>query len=317
MLAKIVVPLDGSALGEAALPYAASLARLSGASLTLLHVHRPFVPGDSLEALPQYRFQDIVRFDDLANREAQDREAANLEVLAAHLRQSHGLMVDSCVLSGAFVETLAGYAHASSADLIVMGTHGYVGPWKTWLESNSDAVVRRSSVPVLLVRAEHTARSPLPFPIDFRRMLVPVDGSAFSESIVDFAIELGRSLGLLVTLFRVVTPADAARRDSSGIRSDPAEYLEQLANRFPVTVSVPETRVVEASEVGQALVEEANRGGYDIIAMATHGRGGMRHMLLGSTADEVVRGTTRPILLLRPPGLRSTDKTVSAATASG
>jgi nucleotide-binding universal stress UspA family protein len=305
MLKRIAVPLDGSALGEYALPYAISAARITGASLTLLHVHRPHLPGRDLEALPQYQFQRIASFDDAADRTAYVQDQDRFGVLAEQLRAAYGLEVHTRVLRGNVVDALTEYARSSGTDLIVMATHGYSGVWKTWLDSTADAVVRHGAVPVLLVRPAPGEAPPPTGSIDFRRMLVPVDGSAFSESIVDFAIELMRKLGLQVTLLRVVpdeVPNSAAHPAAAFQEiawEDPEAYLDQLASRFPPTVAMPAVQVRHGAP-GDAILAELGTGAYDLIAMATHGRGGVRHLLLGSTADQVMRGTTMPILLLRP-----------------
>jgi nucleotide-binding universal stress UspA family protein len=316
MLKRIAVPLDGSALGEFALPYAIAVARSAEASLTLLHVHRPFLPGRFLEALPQFRFQDVAGYDDVADRAAFLAEQDRFGVLADQLRSAYGLQVSTQVLHGDVPNALAEYARASGTDLMVMATHGYAGAWSTWLDSTSDAVVRNSSVPVLLVCPAPDEAPPHPGSIDFRRILVPLDGSGFSEAILDPAVELTRKLGLRVTLLRVAP--EEAERLPSPVRQggvEPGAYLESVSERFPGTVPPPVTRV-RFGDAGEEILEELAEGRYDMIAMATHGRGGVRHILFGSTTDQVMRHATTPVLLLRPAGLGSGVESIVAGAAA-
>jgi nucleotide-binding universal stress UspA family protein len=299
MLTRIAVPLDGSSVGDAALPYAIALARLGGATLTLLHVHRTFHPGHTLEALPQFQFQNIVGFDLAADRDAYRREETELSRLAEEVRATHTIAVESRLLKGEVPAALAEFAQSTEVDLFVMGTHGYAGAWRTWLESISDRVVRSSPVPTLLVRAAEF--TPQPSAIDLRRILVPLDGSPFSEAVLEPVIALAQMFGARVTLLQVLQ-FDRRGRQSPGspTRFECEDHLDRLAGRFPVMLPVPEVRVLDAEDVGEAIAEVAERGGFDAVAMATHGRGGLRHMLLGSTADDVIGRLSLPLLLLRP-----------------
>jgi nucleotide-binding universal stress UspA family protein len=307
MFTRIAVPLDGSTLSEYALPYAVSLARLGNAPLTLVHVHRPFLPGEKLEALPQYQFQRIVSFDNEIDDESRRRESEHLDQLAERLRLQFGVQVDSRVLGGDVPEALAAYVRASGTELIVMSTHGYSGAWSTWLQSVSDAVVRRTSVPVLMLRPRPGAEAPDLDSIDLRRILVAVDGSMFSEAIIAPVIELAKAWGAQVTLITVVSPSTVEGSLWSWLPAHgdrpmqhPEEYLNDLVNRFPVSVPLPDTRLVVSDDASAAILAEAQQGEYDLIAMATHGRGGVRHLLVGSVADRVMCDTTVPVLLRRP-----------------
>jgi nucleotide-binding universal stress UspA family protein len=322
MFTRIAVPLDGSALGAAALPYAVSLTRLGGGSLVLLHVHRPYMPGQSLEALPQYRFQSIVRFDDEQDREATRAEDEHFAGLAQRLSAEHGIEVTSCVLRGEVTDALATHTEAVGADLIVMSTHGYEGAWRSRMQSIADALVRRSRIPVLLLRPSPGAAPPEPRSIDFRRILVPVDGSPFSESILDPVTAFAGLVGARPTLITVL-PSAAAAEPSQWLPAtaerpwkQPDEYLDDLADRFPVNLPIPETRVIHGDDAAAAILEEARTGEFGLIAMATHGRGGVRHMLVGSVADQVIRGTSVPVLVRRPqapvPGSTAEEAAVIA-----
>jgi nucleotide-binding universal stress UspA family protein len=324
MFARITVPLDGTLVGDCALPYAVSLARQTGAYLTLLHVHTPFLPGESLEALPQYRFQGVVEFDIAADNASYEQEQARLNELAEQLASLHGVEVSAAVLRGGVVEGLTSYVASSGTDLVVMGTHGYCGALSTWWRSVSDALVRHGTIPVLVIRAPRRGTVRDTAMPNLRRILVPLDGSAFSETILEPVIELAEKLAAQVALFHsrsASATASTASRAPWYQRGDklvePQEYLVEVANRFPVTVPLPRTRIVRNSSPVAAVLREVADGAYDLIAMATHGRGGVRHLLWGSTADGIAAGTDLPLLLVRPSALEPVENEANVGAASG
>ena len=77
-------------------------------------------------------------------------------------------------------------------------------------------------------------------------------------------------------------------------------YLEEIAGRLREEGTAVQTRVVVAPHAAPAILEEARTHGCDFIALATHGWGGLRRMLLGSVTDKVIRGSSLPVLAYRP-----------------
>jgi nucleotide-binding universal stress UspA family protein len=290
MYSDIAVPLDGSAFGDHALPYAAAIANGVGGAIELLHVHVPVMPGELLEGLPQYRWEGVAEFDNLADRQALTGEVRRLEAVAERLRAA-GVRATTRILHGRPEEALAEYALESGKGLIVMSTHGRGGENGGWLGSITDALVRLSTVPALLVRPQE-GPAPDPEAIRFDRILVPVDGSPFSESILGPAGDLARLHGAEVTLFYAGRP--------TAPRPTPAAYLRDLSERLRDTLPEVRVRMDLSWWPARAIIHEADHGAYDLVAMATHGWGGLRHFMLGSTADKVLRGTRRPLLLFRP-----------------
>ncbi len=137
-----------------------------------------------------------------------------------------------------------------------------------------------------------------------RNVLLPLDLSAESERAIAPAIHLAACFGALLTLLHVVEPG-AASGDPSG-----AEQPEAALNRVRATAidlatgagwSGPEihVRVVGATHVASAIVDEAAAGSCDVIALATQGRSGFRRLLLGSVADKVLRTADLPLLVCR------------------
>lgn len=78
-------------------------------------------------------------------------------------------------------------------------------------------------------------------------------------------------------------------------------YLQAIATRLQSAMVDIRTQVVVAQQPAAAILEYARDQAADLIAIATHGRGGAVRILLGSVADKIVRGASTPILLYRPP----------------
>ena len=153
MYRKILVPLDGSPLAEAALPHALSMAQSYGAELVLLRVPVPHVAprpptiGEMLpDAMEQYDEQLYQRIKDY------------LDHLAARLHES-GVPVSTDLRYGDVAEAILDYAEEVDADLIVMSTHGRTGVARWLLGSVANKIVQGAACPVLLIRSsEHAAR---------------------------------------------------------------------------------------------------------------------------------------------------------------
>jgi nucleotide-binding universal stress UspA family protein len=301
VLNRIAVPLDGSWRDDHALAHAIAMTRLGRGALTLVHVHRPHASDGAREALPQYRFERIVDAGGRADRAAFLGERGRMAQLAESIGRTHEIPVRTHLLRGDVVAAVADYANSGEADLLVMASHGYTGAVRSRLLSVSDAVVRASVAPVLLLRPASGAAAPDAKRIEVRRILVTLDGSAFAETIVAPAAEMARSFGSQVTLLRVVS---SARAPDGGAHAESAEYLADVAGRSPMAVLEPLVRTVVSDSPAAAILEELQRGEHDLLAMATHGRGGIRHLVVGSVADQVMQATTSPMLLQRRSAVR-------------
>lgn len=140
--ASILVPLDGSALAEMALPHASGFAKAFGGDLWLLNVIEPYTapytyPGVGMVRMPY--------------EEEHQRAEAYLDGVANGLRDD-GLTVHTAVRDGWPAETVASAGRELGASLIAMATHGRTGVLKLLLGSIALGTVRRTSLPVLLVR---------------------------------------------------------------------------------------------------------------------------------------------------------------------
>jgi nucleotide-binding universal stress UspA family protein len=140
----------------------------------------------------------------------------------------------------------------------------------------------------------------------YRKILVPVDGSRASTAALAEALRFAGEQGARLTLLFVCESmyhilAEGPVDLTASIRREGETILADAAVRAREARVDAEAALVEAGErrVAEAIVEEAERHGADLIAMGTHGRRGVQHFMLGSVAEGVIRRATIPVLLLR------------------
>ena len=290
---EILVPLDGSAVSEAALPYAEQLARAMHVPVRLVTVVQTAVEG---LLMPRNAFEELIA------RRREDAEAY-LPKTVADL-QGRGVDVSGSVVVGDPVERIL--SAAGDGTIIVMATHGRGGVERFLVGSVADKVMRMSGQPTLLVRSpvEGAAAKPP----ELRRLMVPLDGSPLAEAAVAPAGELASALGASVTLVRVqqwmatyLAPADGYIPEmdewEQEAAADAKDYLETVRRRLPV--SVPSGTVVLRGPATLLLEKYVNEHAPDLVVMTTHARGGLPRFVLGSTADRLIRDGV-PTLLIHP-----------------
>jgi nucleotide-binding universal stress UspA family protein len=301
-----MVPLDGSAFGEYALPRALGIAQRAGARVELIHNCTPPLPTVFAEGLvnPAPVEQPL--------EQAGEQAHAYLDQLAARLSQHWNVPTKTVVRYGPAAHTLYTYALESAASLVVMSTHGYGQLSRIWMGSVADKLIRLLPAPILLARPAEAAIDLLAdtHAPALQHVLIPLDGSALAEEIVRPAVALGRLTEARYTLIQALDPlvmqhtkppysVGLDRSMLPELRERALAYLEQIADRLRAQSLQVQTSLVVA-QPHTAILDYTHDHAVDLIAMATHGHGGVARMLLGSVADKVVRGASVPLLLQRP-----------------
>jgi nucleotide-binding universal stress UspA family protein len=299
MFERIMVPLNGLASAEAAVAPAAAMARTHGAELHLVLVDGP----SRLDPMSD----EFFRVDCAAYRDGQ------MQPLADNLRHDLGIAVTTAMLAGPVVATLAHYASAVHADLIVMATHGRVGWRRAWVGSVADDLMHEVTIPLLLLRIESEGAA---VPGSFRRILVPLDGSDAAAAALDQACTVARAGKSALILVRVVTPipaevnlaatAGVVLTDTEATQrlvDEAQQYVDGLADalrsREPMRVEtlvelVPV--IAPLSPVASIIATLARELRADLVALTTHGRGASR-LLVGSVGDKVLHDTHCALLI--------------------
>lgn len=302
MYERILVALDGTPLAEQALVHAVSIARRTGAHLHLATVRR-LMPVTLLGTPPPAEFEDV--------------ESGYLEGIAERVQEAGVSSVFPEVFTGGdVVEAIEGHRRKVDAGLTVLCTHGRGPVRRAWMGSVADRFVRTSAAPVLLVRpdGEEPTESNLAADTRIGRVLVPLDGSAASEEALEPALELCRLYEAGCTLVHIVesladvesiwvpNPFEATEEQLEAARGVAEGELDAVCERLRSEGFAVERMARVSAHVAEGIIECAAGGRADLIAMATHGRGGLPRLVLGSVADKVIRAADCPVLVVPPGG---------------
>ena len=294
MFKNIMLPVDGSHFSELALPLAVHLARQTNARLHIVRVHVAAVP--TSEAIVSENFDELVR--------DWERDALS----AARLRAGDaGVEATTELLDGPIVEGLQRYVAAAQIDLVVMTTHGRSGIKRAVLGSVAEQCVRRTEVPILMIRPRSEQDDVTTSVAELERILVPLDGSEESEAVLPHVVRLAQLSGAEIVLTRVaVAPFDIAVTIGTEALKDYLLRLREQAETYLIAVQKTLPRelkvrcVAESAErAPQGIIQIAEAEKADLVAMATHGRSGWVRVAIGSVAETVLHKSTTPVLLIR------------------
>lgn len=282
MYKKILVPLDGSELAEIAIPYAELVARQLESEIDLLTVTDFDVP-------------DAVRVES-------EEYLYNLAV--------HTHTVYSQVMEGNPADVISDYAENNGVDLIIMTTHGRSGISRWALGSIADKVITSTSCPVLLIRSKRRGKRPQTKEA-IKKILVTLDGSKESESVLPHAVELCSGLKAEIVLLRVIphpyhiigdvfgpVKIPFSSDEAAMLIMDTRDYLGQIRAELEKHQVIAKCQVRIGDEA-EEIVKLADELHVDLVAMSTHGRSGIRRWMLGSVSDKVLQCGSTPILMVR------------------
>lgn len=310
MFQRILVPLDGSALAEQALPVAARLARAVAGEVVLAHM--VFTPR-------AYQYYDVA--------EAEVKEARDyLEALSSSEELAgDGTRVAVTVSIAHPASGLLSLIESQQIDLVVMSSHGYTG-FKRWaLGSVAEKVARHSPVPVLLLRKG----GPVPVGAQLEmegpvRALVPLDGSVLAKAALIPAAQIVSALASsskgALHLTRVVVSPHAGQlddREREATMHKAKQYLSRTAQHiqegFVASAIAPlhlaltwsvaldedvASGILRVAESGEDAEGAAAPARCDLIAMATHGYTGWQRVAMGSVTERVLHATRLPVLIV-------------------
>lgn len=286
---------DFSPTAATAALWTTSLARLHGARVVVVHVLAPPIPpagsADFIALPPDYEHH----FREAASK----RLAEETERLVAA-----GVPTTSELLVGPACPAVIEAAKKHAADMIVIGTRGLTGFKHLLLGSTAEHIVQSSELPVLTVHpADADGGRPL------RSVLVPTD---FSDDANKAIAQAGRLLGAarpngrLVLLHAYHLPVEFTALGTMPVTPVLfADAAEQARTRLDAVAKPLRERGLQVETIAlegyaPTLIEEvARRENVDLIAMGTHGRSGLRRLLLGSTAERVVQHAPCPVLTVR------------------
>jgi nucleotide-binding universal stress UspA family protein len=290
----ILVPTDFSEHAGKALETAEILAKPLGAKIHLLHVmHLP------VQAVtPEMAVVPVAFWQDL--RTHAERKTAEQQKKV----ENQGLICTTEIVEDIPGFAIAAAAKRASADLIVMGSRGLTGVKHALLGSVAERTVRTAPCPVLTVKQDGGAAMKL------RTILVPMDFSAAAHRALELAKELAKFAGpshlILVHAYYVPIELEqyliqkgdpVLERLSAAVTKDLEVILTDLQK-----AGISSEYIAQNGAPERLIVELAKSKHADLIAMGTHGRRGLAHLLLGSVAERVVQTADCPVLTVREKG---------------
>jgi len=299
----ILVPVDFSGESFRAVDFALALARRFGATVHLVYVY---------EGKPQ--FSSMVNppelFSDPAIEVFSDREIAGRLKNEVQSRFSIDLPREDCHFrTGRPATEICAAAQKLNADLIVIATHGRTGLKHLTLGSTAEKIVRHASCPVLVVReATRGAIKTAAEGIVLEKILVPVDFSECAKEGAKYASVFATRVGADLLLLNVTSPPNYTASDPTIVPPDwpelvetarlvAADKLDEMVNFLPLVGISAETEVAVGTPIDK-LVEGTARPDIDMVITSTHGYTGLRRVLLGSTAEQLVRLAHCPVLVV-------------------
>jgi nucleotide-binding universal stress UspA family protein len=300
MIRTILVPLDGSRFAETALPLAVRLTRAAHGRLQLVMAHET-VPTLLPAGAPMW---------DLPEESGKREQAQAYLARTAACLPAGGKPIEYELIDGEAGPALAERIMLAAPDLVVMATHGRGTIGRLWRGSVADYLVRQVSVPILLVRPDR--QSGMGAGTGFRKILVPLDLSDTSDLILEPVKALARITQSHLTLVHVVESAFDPTLPSTPMNALPAadlleaerqqaqRHLDRSAARLRKDGLSVATRVVTGALVAGTLLDALRAGCFDVVALTTHGRGGLKRALMGSVASRLILEAAQPVLVLRP-----------------
>ncbi len=299
---------------------AACLARSTHSSLFLLRVIAP-TERIAIAPLTPSVMVDHAHAEQRATVEASLKRVITyeqLDTLHTHIQVIEGVPA-LCIIE---------FAQEQHIDLIIMRSHGETGFKRALFGSVAYDVMRHSPVPVLILRDEHAPSLVAPEKIMHPpRILVALDGSPLAETVLEPAAQLSTALAapahgalhvtrtvqfLQATNDRTRAPIEKRNQEA---KAEAATYLKNVEQRFTsgdlasyqLTLTSSVVSHTDAADIWKRVIEESNcigdvpgYSGCDIIALATHGRQGLQHLLFGSITEQVYNETRLPLLIVHP-----------------
>jgi len=297
MSRKILVPLDGSQLAEAAVSLAVAMAKGTAARLCLCHIEQAGpIARAQLPAAGRY-------LDGIADSAAGD---LNESVDTAVVHDGNGYASKHGTAA-----RIAKYAEEHAFDLIVLSTRGHSGLKRLFEGSVAEALLRVTPCPVLFCGPRVGERMMKPGPHPIRKLLVALDQTETSEDVLASAVGYAGELNAEVTLLHVLQPMRAfatvtgvelagySAEQWAEFRTRADEYLAGIRQRLAVTGIPMTSEVVVSNDAAEAILDAAARWNADIIALASRAPQRLVRSLFGSVGDRVVRAAPCPVLVTR------------------
>jgi nucleotide-binding universal stress UspA family protein len=269
---KILIPCDFSEQSINAFKLATDLAHASSAELHLLHViELPIMHEDILTPMPS--------FDETLLKELSDRAESKFMELRKDFAKEH-LFIDTKIEFGPIVPAILDYQRDNNITLIVMGTKGVSGLEEVFIGSTAEKVVRNALCPVIAVKRHVDIN-------DLKHIVFPNSLEEGQEDLLMHVKALQHVLKATLHILWVDTSNDAHVHDVV------KEQLESFARRAMLQDYT--VNIYKANDNENGIINFTHWINANMIAMGTHARKGISHLLRGSVTEDVVNHVDCPI----------------------
>lgn len=300
MFKKILIPLDGTLQSEQALKLAEKLFTTQGADIEIILLESTAdatfylgIPQKTVLRVPEHR---KARIDEYISKTAENT-------------RTWAQTVKEVTLISKPEDAIIQVANEENVDLIVMFTHGYGAFERLIVGSVTEKIVREAPCPVLATRDGNVPK----------HILIALDGTVFSESILDPAFALARLIKADVTLVHIDaqdddldmrTVAELSQKNRELAQTLLAthntkfeHYLDDIYQRY--VAKNDEIKIKADYDIGYGkpavqLQKVADYHKCDLIAMATHGRKGIERLWKRSVTEDVMHQTEVAMLTIHP-----------------
>lgn len=276
MANRVLIPLDGSELGDRILERMKPIAKQGSATLELLAV----IPED-----------------------ASEQARKHLQRIQLKLKEE-GFNAEYHIRSGDPATEILRAADQFQPELIAMSSHGRSGIARWVFGSVAERVLQRAKHPVLIANPGGLDAAPEDVAKPFKTVLVPLDGSKRGAEILPVVTEIAKAYDAEVVLLHVGPAATTGAPlvmpaiDTLPTSEEAAALIEPA--RVQLEKDGINVRVITAfGEPAEQILEAVAANGADLVAMATHGHTGLERWVFGSTAEKLVRHSPVPILVKR------------------
>jgi nucleotide-binding universal stress UspA family protein len=289
---KILWPTDFSQASLKVLPYLELFKEKLDIEVQVVHILR-----DLADYYAPFLSDPVfyLRLDEKTTKDAKESLKKTVDTL-----KNMGIRVKGTLIRGTPYIEIVRFAEKEDMDLIVMGSKGLTGFEHLLLGSVAEKVTRKSSIPVLTVREEVKK-------VEVKRILFPTDLSETSYVAFDLALSLAELFDSEIHMLHVLELLSGEKMKAEALLED--TQFEDMAVSIK-RVMKEEKRisilkhVIRGFDAGYSIPEFADEIDADIIVMATHGRSGLSHVLLGSVTEKVMKLSSKPLLTIKPPHLR-------------
>lgn len=278
---KILTAIDGSLTSLHALEESFKLAQNEGSWITVVSVIPPYT-GDL----------DLVAVGNIMASMRKPCEEALKK--AQELADKHKVIIKTVCEEGEPYERIIDLAQAENCDLIVMGRRGLKRIERVLVGSVTARVIGYSPIDVLVIPRDTT--------VGFKRVLIATDGSRFSNAAEKKAIDFAKSYGGELKVISVVDVPSELYAESPRTVDDlinKAKGYGDTVKRNAESLGIRTEAIVKEGEAYRVITDTAKDIGADLIIMGSHGRTGLKRLLMGSVTEKVIGHTLCPVLVVK------------------